>query len=135
MLWSQTIQASLTSFDHELNNDNNASLLEKTTGNSSGVGTSKRVFDLVAGVGLLVLLGLEEFRAFNLVNLHEFLSGLRHWVPSVLAHVKPLMEILHLLVLLDHVFNILARHLSCLRDLTLAVSSELALSSLIIGHG
>jgi hypothetical protein len=49
--------------------------------------------------------------------------------------VKPLMEILHLLVLLDHVFNILARHLSCLRDLTLAVSSELALSSLIIGHG
>ncbi len=89
----------------------------------------------MAGVGLLVLLGLEEFRAFNLVNLHEFLSGLRHWVPSVLAHVKPLMEILHLLVLLDHVFNILARHLSCLRDLTLAVSSELALSSLIIGHG
>jgi hypothetical protein len=49
--------------------------------------------------------------------------------------VKPLMEILHLLVLLDHIFNILARHLSCLRDLTLAVSSELALSSLIIGHG
>lgn len=89
----------------------------------------------MACIGLLVLLGLEEFRAFNLVNLHEFLSGLRHWVPSVLAHVKPLMEILHLLVLLDHVFNILARHLSCLRDLTLAVSSELALSSLIIGHG
>lgn len=89
----------------------------------------------MAGIGLLVLLGLEELRAFNLVNLHEFLSGLRHWVPSVFAHVKPLMEILHLLVLLDHVFNILARHLSCLRDLTLAVSSELALSSLIIGHG
>lgn len=89
----------------------------------------------MACIGLLVLLGLEEFRAFNLVNLHEFLSGLRHWVPSVLPHVKPLMEILHLLVLLDHIFNILARHLSCLRDLTLAVSSELALSSLIIGHG